>query len=221
MSNAVTPFRISSGDTELQGVLHNPANPPRVGLVLTHGAGANCESPLLVALANAFCDAGIAVLRFNLPFRMKRPHGPPPPGSAERDQAGLRDAVNALRAEIGGDVYMGGHSYGGRQATLLAASDPDLASGLLLLSYPLHPPKRPEQMRTAHFGNLRTPALFVSGTRDGFGTVEEMQDALKLIPAQTKLVTIEGAGHELMSKKNAAELPGRVVEEWSEIFVKD
>jgi len=219
MSKAVIPFRISSSDTELQGVLHQPSDRSDIGLVLTHGAGANCESPLLVALANALCESGVAGLRFNLPFRMKRPHGPPPPGSAERDQAGIRDAVNALKNEIGGEVYMGGHSYGGRMASMLAASDPELVRGLLLLSYPLHPPKRPEQMRTAHFPKLRTPALFVSGTRDGFGTVAEMEEALKLIPAQTKSMTFDGAGHELMSKKNAAELPERIVGAWRQMFL--
>ena len=211
------PFRIASPSGELQGVLHRPARSSS-GLTLTHGAGANCEAPLLVALANAFCDAGVTVLRFNLPFRMKRPFGPPPPGSAERDQAGIRDAVLALRSEITGDIYMGGHSYGGRMASMLAASEPDVVRGLLLLSYPLHPPNKPEQMRTAHFPNLRTPSLFVSGIRDGFATPGEMQSALKLIPALTKLLSIDGAGHELLSKRNAGSLPDQIATAFRELF---
>jgi len=95
-------------------------------------------------------------------------------------------------------VYLGGHSYGGRQASMLAAESPGLVEALLLLSYPLHPPKKPEQLRTAHFPQLHTPALFVSGTKDEFATVDELKSALALIPAQTELQIIEGAGHDLM-----------------------
>ena len=74
-----------------------------------------------------------------------------------------------LRGRVGGPVVLGGHSYGGRQATMLAAEEPGVAEALLLLSYPLHPPNKPAQLRTAHFPQLRTPALFVSGTKDPFG----------------------------------------------------
>jgi uncharacterized protein len=200
------------------GFLHLLANPSGDGLVLTHGAGANCQSPLLVTLARAFCDAGMTVLRFDLPFRQARPHGPPMRGSAERDQQGLRRAVELLQQSAPGRIFLGGHSYGGRQATMLTASEPALVAGLLLLSYPLHPPKNREQMRTAHFPRLQTPALFVSGTRDGFGTVEELTAALKLIPARTQLLTIEGAGHELMSKRNAAELPEKILSAFARMF---
>ncbi|HEX9121635.1 MAG TPA: alpha/beta family hydrolase [Terriglobales bacterium] len=205
-------------EAPVRGFLHTPANSSGDGLVLTHGAGANCQSPLLVALANAFCEAGMTVLRCDLPFRQLRPQGPPQRGSAERDQQGLRRAVESIRRIVSGRVFLGGHSYGGRQGTLLAAGAPGLADGLLLLSYPLHPPKRPTELRTAHFPSLQTPALFVSGTRDGFGTIEEMAAALTLIPARTQLVTIEGAGHELMNKRNAAELPAIVRNAFGEMF---
>ena len=88
-----------------------------------------------------------------------------------------------MRQIVPGRVFLGGHSYGGRQASMLAASDPAVTPALLLLSYPLHPPRRPEQLRTAHFPDLRTPALFVHGVRDPFGSREEMEAALALIPA--------------------------------------
>jgi len=107
---------------------------------------------------------------------------------------------------------MGGHSYGGRQASMLAASEPGLVDGLLLLSYPLHPPKRPSDLRTSHFPDLRTSALFVHGTRDGFGSIDEMASALKLIPARVELLQVRGVGHELMSKQNSQELPNIVLE---------
>jgi predicted alpha/beta-hydrolase family hydrolase len=178
-------------------MIHEPRQPNGVGLVLTHGAGGNCRAPLLVAVAEAFCAAGVYVLRYDLPFRQRRPFGPPSPATAAADREGLREAVQSMRARVGGPVYLGGHSYGGRQATMLAAENPGLVEGLLLLSYPLHPPKKPAQLRTSHFSNLRTPAMFVHGTRDDFGSIEEMRAALELIPAATTLVPIEGAGHDL------------------------
>jgi predicted alpha/beta-hydrolase family hydrolase len=121
-----------------------------------------------------------------------------------------------MRREACGRIFLGGHSYGGRQASMLAAEAPGLVDGLLLLSYPLHPPQKPEQMRTTHFPSLETPALFVSGERDGFGTKAEMEAALKLVPARTELLMLPGAGHELMTPHNRAELPGRVVEAFLE-----
>jgi predicted alpha/beta-hydrolase family hydrolase len=105
--------------------------------------------------------------------------------------------MEAIREIAVGDVILGGHSYGGRQATLLAAEEHGLADALLLLSYPLHPPRKPEQLRTGHFSQLRTPALFVHGTRDPFGSIEEMRQALRAIPAVHKLVEAEKLGHEL------------------------
>jgi predicted alpha/beta-hydrolase family hydrolase len=198
-------------DAKVRGFLHR-AGTDADCLVLTHGAGANCQTPLLKALAEAFCAAGITVLRCDLPFRQARPHGPPMRGAGERDQEGLRAAIAAMRRDAAGRVFLGGHSYGGRQASMLAAGAPGLVEHLLLLSYPLHPPKRPEQMRTAHFPSLRTPALFVSGEGDGFGSKEEMESALRVIPARTELLMVPGAGHELVTPRNRAELPGRVVQ---------
>ncbi len=195
----------------VRGDLHNPARPSHDALILTHGAGSNCNAPLLVALANAFSESGLTVLRCDLPFRQLRPHGPPPPGSAERDQQGLRAAIEAIKRQFPGHrIFLGGHSYGGRQASMLAASDPALAGALLLLSYPLHPPKAPAQLRTAHFPYLRTPALFVHGARDGFATLDELTAALKLIPARTHLLPIEAAGHELLTPRNRATLPQQI-----------
>jgi len=195
-----------AGAVPVRGYLHAPADPSNEGLVLTHGAGANCQSALLVALAAAFCKIGFWVLRCDLPFRQLQPHGPPR-GTAERDQQGLSRAVAAIRRRLSGRVFLGGHSYGGRQGSMLAASEPGLVEGLLLLAYPLHPPKHPTQLRTAHFLALRTPALFVHGTRDGFGTIEEIDAARELIPAPTQLLAVEHAGHELLTAANRTDLP--------------
>lgn len=205
----------------VRGSLLTPAKATGDGLVLTHGAGQNCESPLLIALATAFCEAGITVLRCDLPFRQVRPQGPPTwPGCAEHDRQGLRRAIDAMRKIVPGRVFLGGHSYGGRQSSMLAAEEPGLLPAILPLAYPLHPPRRPAGPRTAHFASLRTPAMFVSGTRDGFGTIDEMRAALKLIPARTELVAIEGAGHELMTAKNRAEFPKRICESFLK-FVRE
>ena len=192
--------------------LHHPTGSGGDCLVLTHGAGSNCDSPLLVALADAFCASGVTVLRLDLPFRQLRPHGPPPRGSAEHDQQGLRAAVTSMRQQTSGRVFLGGHSYGGRQASMLSAAEPGLVDRLLLLSYPLHPPQRPSELRTGHFPDLKTPALFVHGTRDGFGSIDKLVAAMKLIPARTKLLPITGAGHELVTKRNRDEVSKQVVE---------
>jgi uncharacterized protein len=185
-------------DPALRGFLHHPEISCGDALVLTHGAGSNCQAPMLVAVAVAFAEAGFTVLRCDLPYRQERPHGPPSPGGSARDREGLRKAVEVL-AELDSfnRVFLGGHSYGGRQASMLAAADPGLVEGLLLLSYPLHPPRKPTQLRTAHFPALRTRTLFVHGSRDPFGTLEEMRSALHLIPVTTSLLPIEGSGHDL------------------------
>ena len=181
--NTVREFSEVSAEPAVRGFLHEPAQPNGDSLVLTHGAGANCQSKLLIAVANAFADAGYLVLRCDLPFRQSRPHGPPFPAMAARDREGLRRAVEVLREKTPGRIFLGGHSYGGRQSSMLAAEQPQLAAGLLLLSYPLHPPRKPAELRTGHFPQLNTPALFVHGGRDPFGSHEEMKSALALIPA--------------------------------------
>ena len=165
--------------------------------MLTHGAGGNAESPVLVEVAAAFAAAGFTVLRCDLPFRQTRRTGPPSPARAERDRAGLRSAVGALRRRAKGRIVLGGHSYGGRQASMLAAEAPDTADALLLLSYPLHPPNWPRRRRTAHFPALRTPAVFLHGTRDPFAGIAALRAALRLIPAPTALVVARGAPHDL------------------------
>lgn len=191
------PRRIEQ--TGVRGWLHLPAGTPRAALGVTHGAGSHCEAPLLVAVAEAFVAAGFAVLRYDLAFRQARPNGPPT-GSQARDRESIRHAATALRELLPGvPLYLGGHSYGGRQTTMLAAEDADVAQGLLLLSYPLHPPAQPEKLRTEHFPHLRTPALFAHGTRDEFGTLEEMHAALAGIPAPTELHSLVG-GHGLAAK---------------------
>jgi uncharacterized protein len=117
-------------------------------------------------------------------------------------------------------MFLGGHSYGGRQSTMLCAEQPGLVEGLLLLSYPLHPPRKPDQLRIQHLLNLHTCALFVHGTRDPFGSPEELESALHLIPAKTRLLRVDGAGHDLGFKGQSRELrlSPDVVEEFETMF---
>jgi uncharacterized protein len=237
--SSVRALTDTSGDPPVRGFVHTPGIPNGNALILTHGAGSNAQAPLLIALAEAFCASGFTILRCDLPYRQARSYGPPGPGDAARDRAGLRNALAVVKKILGapllasfariGDsdshekmekIFLGGHSYGGRQSSMLCAElgreEPNLVAGLLLLSYPLHPPRKPEQQRTQHLPDLRTPTLFVSGTRDPFGTIEELERAIKMIPGKTKLLPIEGAGHDLGFKGKAKEeLPRRIFAEFA------
>lgn len=214
-------------DPPVRGFLHRPEVATGDALVLTHGAGSNAQGPLMRSLAGAFAAKGFIVLCCDLPYRQLRSFGPPGPGDAARDRAGLKNAAGVLKKVVlenvevrgnqgAGNIFLGGHSYGGRQSSMLCAEEPELVAGLLLLSYPLHPPRRPEQQRTQHLPDLRTPTLFVHGTRDPFGTIEELQRAMKMIPANTILLPVEGAGHDLgfKGKSRTETLPVLIQEEF-------
>jgi predicted alpha/beta-hydrolase family hydrolase len=195
MDSVTTVERYES--TGVRGFLHRPDGAAQHGLVLAHGAGTDCNAPLLIEVAKAFAAAGVSVLRCDLPFRQRRRAGPPSPATAAEDRAGLAEAVAAMREIAPGRLFLGGHSYGGRQATMLATDRPEIADRLLLFSYPLHPPKKPEQLRTAHFPLVRLPAIFVHGERDGFGSVEELRAAVSAIPGRVEIIPVAGAGHDL------------------------
>ena len=215
----IRDFADNAVDPKVRGYLHLPDTPNNDGLVLTHGAGSNAQAPLLIALAETFAAAGFTVLRCDLPYRQSRSFGPPGPGDAARDRAGLKNALAAMN-RFSARLFLGGHSYGGRQSSMLAAEDPGMVAALLLLSYPLHPPRKPEQQRTQHLPDLRTRALFVSGTRDPFGSIAELEQALKMIPAKTRLLPIEGAGHDLGFKGKAKqeEVPRLIFSKFTEFI---
>jgi predicted alpha/beta-hydrolase family hydrolase len=165
------------------------------------------------------------VLRCDLPFRQQRPYGPPRPGDAVRDREGLKHAAAAMRKLFSGRLFLGGQSYGGRQASMLVADgmgaeQKPLADGLLLLSYPLRPPSHPEKPRTQHLPKIEVPVMFVHGTHDPFGTLDEIESARKLISARTLLLPVEGAGHDLgfAGKKKCEDLPLLVLEKFQEFF---
>jgi len=198
-----------AGEPPVRGVLHPAAGAD--GLVLTHGAGGSMDAPLLVAVAEAFAARGVWVLRCNLPYRQARPSGPPSPAGAARDREGLRAALRVLRERASGRLFLGGHSYGGRMASMLVAADPALVSALLLQSYPLHPPGKPKDQRVAHLPSIRVPTVFVHGTTDPFGTPEELTAARALIPARTFALQVTG-GHDLgwARQRGDKHLPERI-----------
>ena len=129
------------------------------------GAGADFPHRFAdVGVADTLAEHGFYVLRCNMAFRQRRRTGPPHPSKSAEDRASLRQAAEVLRGYANGRLILGGHSYGGRQASILASEDKSVADHLLLLSYPLHPPAKPEQLRTAHFPKLKIPACtFVHG----------------------------------------------------------
>lgn len=228
-ASPIREFVDSTIDPPVRGFLHTPENPNGDTLVLTHGAGGNAQAPLLRALGDTFANTGFTVLRCNLPYRQARPFGPPGPGDAARDRTGLKNAIGAAKKIVDSLalahdrlIFLAGHSYGGRQASMLCAEEPELVAGLVLLSYPLHPPRRPEQQRTQHLPDMRTPTLFVHGTRDPFGSIVELERAIKMIPAKTKLLPVEGAGHDLgfKGKMRNEQLLAAVLEESQKLEVR-
>lgn len=182
----------------IAGVAHEPDGPPNGVVVLTHGAGGSRESPLLVAICDEWARRGWLAIRYNLPYRRRRPKGPPS-GSAVADQAGIADAVAAARGLADGPLIAGGHSYGGR-LTSMAVAEGLAVDALTLFSYPLHPPGNPERLRTEHFGAITVPTVFTHGDKDPFGGIGELTSAAGLITGPVEIVEVTGARHDLSSK---------------------
>lgn len=185
---------------EIAGIAHSPAGTATGVVILTHGAGGSREGPLLVRICDEWASRGWLAVRYNLPYRRRRPKGPPS-GSAATDQAGIVEAIAVARTLTDGPVLAGGHSYGGRMTSMVAADHPDALDGLTLFSYPLHPPGKPERARTEHLSRIATATVFTHGTADPFGSIDELTAAAELIPAPHRVVEITGARHDLGSKK--------------------
>ena len=194
---------------EIAGVVHEPAGTPAGSVALTHGAGGSRDAPMLVALCDEWARRGWLAVRYNLPYRRRRPKGPPS-GSSAADLAGIVEAVAAVRALTDGPVVAGGHSYGGR-LTSMAVADHGLRPDVLtLFSYPLHPPGKPERARTEHLPRITVPTVFTHGSADPFGTLDELRPAVAMIDAPTAIVEITGARHDLRSK--SLDVPALAVE---------
>jgi predicted alpha/beta-hydrolase family hydrolase len=173
--------------------------PAVAGLVLTPGASAGRDQPALVAIDGGLSLDGIRVERVDFPYHRAGRRAPDRPPVLI---ATVVEAAEALAGELGveaGRIALGGRSMGGRMCSM-AVAEGLAAAGLVLISYPLHPPGKPERARTEHLGGLRVPCLFVSGTRDAFGTREELEAATAAIPGPVSHVWIEGGNHGLKGK---------------------
>ncbi|OBI47437.1 alpha/beta hydrolase [Mycobacterium kyorinense] len=184
---------------QIAGVAHEPENTPVGVVVLTHGAGGSRESVLLQRLCDEWARRDWLAVRYNLPYRRRRPKGPPS-GSAATDRAGIVEAITMCRELAEGPLIAGGHSYGGRQTSMVVSDGSVQVDVLTLFSYPLHPPGKPDRARTEHLPDINVPTVFTHGTSDPFGTLDELRDAAALIPAPTWIVEITGARHDLASK---------------------
>jgi uncharacterized protein len=193
----------------IAGVAHEPDGPPAGVVVLTHGAGGDRESPLLQQVCDEWARRGWLAVRYNLPYRRRRPKGPPS-GSAAGDREGIVEAITLCRGLSGGPLIAGGHSYGGRQTSMVVAAGEAPVDVLTLFSYPVHPPGKPERPRTEHLPDIRVPTVFTHGTSDPFGTPDELRDAAALIAAPTEVVEVTGARHDLRSK--TLDVPALAVE---------
>lgn len=174
-------------------------SPAPAGLLLAPGAGAGSDQPALVAIDEAVTAAGVVVARMDFPYRLagrRAPDRPPVLLAAVVEAAtALAEAAGTTTARLA----LGGRSMGGRMCSM-AVADGLPAAALVLVSYPLHPPGKPERLRTDHFGALDLPCLFVSGTRDTFGTPDELETATAAIPGAVTHVWIDGGDHGLRGK---------------------
>lgn len=163
----------------------------RALLILGHGAGGDMNDPVLAAVAGALSTGGISVLRFNFPYREA---GRRAPGAQSASEQCYREVADAVRSD---DVplYLGGKSYGGRMATHIVA-DGYPAAGLVLLSYPLHPPGRFDKVRDEHLPRISVPMLFVQGTKDTFARSDLLEATLGRLPKATH-VALDGGDHGL------------------------
>jgi uncharacterized protein len=187
---------------EIAGVAHQPegkvGRTPKGIVMLTHGAGGSRESPLLQQVCDEWARRGFLAVRYNLPYRRRRATGPP--SSAAGDRAGIVEAIALCRGLADGPLIAGGHSYGGRQTSMVVATKEARMDVLTLFAYPVHPPGKPERPRTDHLPDITVPTVFTHGTSDPFGAPAEVRDAAAMIAAPTEVVEIAGARHDLRSK---------------------
>ena len=174
--------------------LYSTTPSPAATLILAHGAGAGQHSPFIVRIARALAEERVTVATFDFPYMAARRRAPDKAPVLER---AWREAIDAVRVEHSGPLFIGGKSMGGRIASHVAAQGVAGVAGLIFLGYPLHPPGRPQQRRDAHLPSITQPMLFVQGERDDFGTVEEIRELLPRLNDRTVVHPIAGGDHSL------------------------
>jgi hypothetical protein len=181
---------------------------PSAAIVIAHGAGAGQTSPFMVRTAEGLASRGIQAATFDFDYITARKHAPDRPPILE---ARWREAIAAARERFSGlPLFIGGKSMGGRIASHVAAQGDVDVAGLVFLGYPLHPPGRPEQRRDAHLPQITAPMLFVQGTRDPFGTTEEIRALLPRLPNAT-VYEVAGGDHSFKVSGRGAPKPDAVL----------
>jgi predicted alpha/beta-hydrolase family hydrolase len=177
-------------------------------LVVGHGAGAGQTSPFMVRTAEGLAARGIATATFDFPYMTARRSGPDRPPVLEQ---AWRDAIAQARSELAGlPLFIGGKSMGGRISSQVASQGVEGVSGLIFLGYPLHPPGKPEQRRDAHLPAIKEPMLFVQGSRDAFGTADEIRQLLPKLQHAT-LHEIPNGDHSFKVSGRGAPKPDQVL----------
>ena len=169
-------------------------------LVLAHGAGGDQLSGFMVDYAMALADRGLDIITFNFPYAEQGRKLPDPGPRLEACYRAVIEHARTVPSERN-CLFLGGKSMGGRIASQVAAASPDMAlGGLVLLGYPLHPPGRPNQLRTAHLPRVKTPMLFIQGSRDTFGGPEELHPILSALP-NARLWVVDAGDHSFKIPK--------------------
>jgi predicted alpha/beta-hydrolase family hydrolase len=160
--------------------------------VIAHGAGAGQSSPFMTKFARGMVERGISAATFDFPYMRDRRKVP---DKALVLEDCWREAIAAAKKELGDvPLFIGGKSMGGRIASQVAAGEHAPIAGLIYLGYPLHPPGKPQQLRDAHLPKIAKPMLFVQGSRDAFGTIEEIRALLPRLQSAT-IFEVTGGDH--------------------------
>jgi uncharacterized protein len=199
------PFPVEiAPDQKVTATFYPAAKPERAGvtLILGHGAGAGQASTFMVSFASALAERGIDTVTFNFLYTEQGRRLPDPNGRLEDCYRAVIDAV--AHRKIGRDrLAIGGKSMGGRIASQVAAGGAPAVAGLVFLGYPLHPPGKPDQLRAKHLPDIKAPMLFVQGSRDTFGTPDELRPIIKTLKVPTELYAVAGGDHSFKVLKRA------------------
>jgi predicted alpha/beta-hydrolase family hydrolase len=185
--------------------LYASSKKDRAGMtvILGHGAGAGQLHPFMQLFAKGLAERGFDAMTFNFLYMEQRRGAPDPKAKLEACYRAVIDAALKHKKLKGNQLAIGGKSMGGRIASQVAATPETAAqiTALVFLGYPLHPPGRPDKLRDAHLPEITAPMLFVQGSRDTFGTTDEIRDVIKRLDLPATLYPIEGGDHSLKVPK--------------------
>ena len=191
-------LKVEVNETDsVTALLSLAAKSARLGLtlILGHGAGADQMSSFMRLYADGLARRGFDVMTFNFVYKERRRGAPDQKAKLEACYHAAIQAARAHRKLKGNRLLIGGKSMGGRIASQVAAAGAGDLAGLVFLGYPLHPPGKPEQLRSAHLKEIQAPLLFVQGSRDAFGTAEELRSVIKENSLRATLYLIDGGDH--------------------------